>query len=118
MFFHVHNVLGQFTVDSPSPEVKAVLDVNEPVFAIFDNGDKVKEVRMYARFLPPGSVLLVHDWQLPHLPKPHWEVGPNDVLPELTSRGLNLKYADFAEHIGASTRVFEREPVTLIWEKD
>lgn len=117
MYFHLHNVLGAHTVDNPSPEVVKVLDVNEPVFAVFDNGDKVKEVRMYARFLPPGSVLLVHDWRLLDLPKPHWEVGPNDVLPELTARGLEPKYGDFAEHIGSSIRVFERAPTELIWEK-
>jgi hypothetical protein len=38
-------------------------------------GEQVKETRMYSRFLPPGSVLLLHDWKLLDLPKPHWEVG-------------------------------------------
>ena len=72
---------------------------------------------MYSRFLPAGSTLLIHDWQLLDLAKPHWEVGPKDVLPELTSRGLESKYADFAEHIGSSIRVFQRAPQSLEWAK-
>ncbi len=52
------------------------------------------------------------------LPRVAQQVGPEDVMNELKSRGLEPMYHDFAEHIGSSIRVFQRAPMELIWEKE
>lgn len=59
------NVVGQFGLVGPPG-----------VLLFCDNGDKVREVALYARHLRSGSVLLVHDWET--------EVPPAAVAPFLT----------------------------------
>lgn len=88
-----------------------------PQIALFDNGDKIRETNCYARYLPVGSVLLLHDWEHLDLPKPHWEMTYSYVSVELEARGFRKAYFDFAEHIGSSTRVFIRENEGIGWER-
>jgi hypothetical protein len=109
MVYHLEDILTDRTVDNPNPEVVKVLDVGEPIIALFDNGDKTRETHIYCKHLKVGSVLLLHDWEHLGLPMPHWEMTYSFVQEELESRGFVKAYFDFAEHIGSSTRAFIRQ---------
>ncbi len=87
-------------------QVVEVLNIGEPILALFDNGDKKKETDVYARYLAVGSVLMLHDWEHLDLPPPHWEMSYPMVQNTLESLGFQKAYFDFCEHIGSSTRVF------------
>ena len=74
MVYHLEDILTDKTVDNPNPAVVKVLDVGEPIIALFDNGDKTRETHIYCKHLKVGSVLLLHDWEHLGLPQPHWEM--------------------------------------------
>lgn len=83
MHFHLEDILTGRTAANPNKAVVNVLDIKEPIIALFDNGDKRRETDIYARYLAVGSVLLLHDWEHLDLPKPHWEMTYSYVKKEL-----------------------------------
>lgn len=111
MNYHITDILTNVEPNDPSThnkEVVNVLDVGFPVLGLFDNGDKKKETDIYARYMAVGSVLLLHDWEHLDLPRPHWEMSYSMVQNTLQALGFEKRYFDFAEHIGSSTRAFQR----------
>lgn len=111
MHFHITDILTNVLPDDPAthnPEVVQVLDTGFPVLGLFDNGDKKKETDCYARYMAVGSVLLLHDWEHLDLPRPHWEMSYSMVARTLEKLGFVKLYFDFAEHVGSSTRAFQR----------
>jgi hypothetical protein len=111
---HVFAFLVAFSCECVSQECHTL---HHWQIALFDNGDKIRETNCYARYLPVGSVLLLHDWEHLDLPKPHWEMTYSYVSTELELRGFRKAYFDFAEHIGSSTRAFIRESEGVGWEQ-
>ena len=79
--------------DGPATEVTTLLGV--PVALFCDNGDKVREVALYAPLLTPSSLCVVHDWQT--------EIDEEDI-PDC----LEERYGELCDEIGAMSRVFER----------
>ena len=74
------------------PEVVArVLD--RPVALLCDNGDKPREVALFAPLLHSGSILVAHDWGT--------EIGPADIPSCLTEILGNL-----CDQWGSASRVF------------
>ncbi len=67
------------------------LSGKQPVIALFDNGDKQRETQFYCRYMPVGSVLLLHDWEHLELPRPHWELNYEMVQEELEARGFEVR---------------------------
>lgn len=111
MIYHVTDILTDVHPDRPethNQQVVQALNTGEPVLALFDNGDKKKETDIYARYMAVGSILLLHDWEHLDLPRPHWEMTYSMVAKTLEKLGFEKRYHDFAEHIGSSTRAFQR----------
>jgi hypothetical protein len=51
MEFHKEDILTGYSGNNPNKVVVSVLDVGEPILALFDNGDKTRETNYYCRFL-------------------------------------------------------------------
>lgn len=56
IIFHVEDILGD-----PGP-VRELLRLPARTLLYCDNGNKIKEVELYADHLKPGDILGVHDW--------------------------------------------------------
>lgn len=67
----------------------------DPVIVLCDGGNKPRELRTFAPYLGPDSVIAVHDWGS--------EIFESDV-PDY----LDMIYGDFCEEMGSLTRFFQR----------
>ena len=70
-------------------------------FLFVDNGNKIKEVHMYARFCAPGCHMVIHDWDD--------EIKLGDVEQVLGENEFVARYADEAEALFSSCRCFVKE---------
>lgn len=77
-----------------------------PQIAFFDNGNKIKEVNTYIRYLPVGSVMVTHDWNI--------EIWWKDIEAEINARGFEKLHEAFAEKLGSNVRAFIRNSEGLV----
>lgn len=52
----------QDILSEPVPEIVDLIQSDKRVLLYCDNGNKIQEVHMYAKYLKSGSLLGVHDW--------------------------------------------------------
>ena len=67
-----------------------------PTVLFCDNGNKPRELKIFAPYLTSDSVVIVHDWMT--------EIFPNDI-PDY----LEEIYGDFCNDIGSISRVFRKK---------
>jgi len=95
--FYVESILGE----EPNKVVVEFLSTPCTKFVYMDNGNKVREVNTYAKYLREGDVLGVHDWG----PEINYErEGIKESLIEFKPHPLNL----FFEDRNLVTRMFVR----------
>jgi hypothetical protein len=69
-----------------------------------DNGNKIKEINMYAQYLNPNDLLGVHDWGT--------EVFIEGIQETVTKENLqHTKFSQMLEERKCSTRLFVKEPI-------
>lgn len=66
---------------------------------LVDNGDKIREASLYAKYLRRGAVIMVHDHCGP------WGEAYEALLPPF---GFKPMYGPFASHIGSCLRIWVR----------
>lgn len=66
----------------------------KPLILFCDGGNKPREVKTFWRYMPKGSILMVHDWGT--------ETLPSDIPEE-----LEMVYGDFCEELVSMTRCFK-----------
>lgn len=69
----------------------------EPAILLCDGGNKPREIKMFAPFVPRDGLLVVHDWMT--------EVGPDDVPDTLVE-----VCGELCDTLGSMSRVFEQAP--------
>ncbi len=67
----------------------------------FDNGNKIKEVSMYAQYIIPGSGFLVHDWNN--------EIKISDIQKTLDENNFVMEYENAAEFLHSHLRFFRKK---------
>lgn len=75
-----------------------------PGILFCDNGDKPREVALYAPLLRAGELLVVHDWSDEGKGHGAAEIGPADIPADL----LRMVHEDICLELGADSRVFVR----------
>ncbi len=83
----------------PNETVINILKQNGTKFLYCDNGDKIKEVKYYSKYLNIGDILGVHDWNK--------EIFYDDVKDEL-SGFFPIKHDQF-ESLGFSSRFWIKD---------
>lgn len=73
-------------------------------FALMDNGKKADEVNVYSKYLPVGSVLITHDWNI--------EVSWDQIKDVLTARGFVPIYEHLGLYLKSNTRAFFRKSIS------
>ncbi len=82
-------------LDHPQLEVLELI-VDRRIALFCDNGNKIREVELYAPAMFPGSLLIVHDWGT--------EIGPENI-----PSYFSPLYEDLCDEIGSLSRVFRKE---------
>jgi hypothetical protein len=96
--FHIENILLD-----PNQNLIGLLSRPEKKFLYCDNGNKMKEINMYAQYLNPGDFLGVHDWGT--------EVFIEGIQETVDKENLKpTKYSQMLEERKCSTRIFLKEP--------
>jgi cephalosporin hydroxylase len=93
VIFHINDILS-----NPLEEIIDLCKDKRPKVLYCDNGNKIKEVKMYAKYLNVGDMLGVHDWNK--------EIVYDDVRDELKSFE-NIQHELF-ETNNWSTRFFKK----------
>lgn len=81
----------QLDIFAQATHIGEYLQREEPVIVLCDGGNKAREVKTFAPYLSPGSLLVVHDWGT--------EVQPSEIT-------LEMAYQDLFERYGSMSRVF------------
>jgi hypothetical protein len=97
--FHMGNIL-----EKPNQELIDLLSRPEKKLLYCDNGNKIKEINMYAQYLNPNDLLGVHDWGT--------EVFIEGIQETVTKENLqHTKFSQMLEERKCSTRLFVKEPI-------
>lgn len=87
--FRQHDVLG-----NPEP-VRELIREYGPIVLFCDNGNKAREVELYAEHTAPGSLIVVHDWN-------------REIFPTQIPSFLTEIYGEECDTIESWTRFFRR----------
>jgi len=108
VFFHIVDVLKE-----ESSELINVIE-DYPLsrkFLYCDNGDKAKEIEMYAKYLYLGDLLGCHDWES------RWKSKEKKSLPDFQKKVLPiLKELDFFQ-VPENEMLRERDLFSRFWTK-
>lgn len=92
MYFHKTDILS-----SKNEQVTNI--INKPnTFLFVDNGNKEKEVNMYASSCGENTVMIIHDWGK--------EVKQENVEPELSNCGFEMYYEKLAQELNCICRCY------------
>lgn len=83
----------QLDIFREAEQIGSYLRTQEPVVLLCDGGNKAREMKTFAPYLTPESLLVVHDWG-------------TEIHPQEVPAGLTMLHSDLYERFGSMSRVF------------
>ena len=96
-YYHIGDLLTSVYID-----MCKIIETSN-CFLFVDNGNKIKETHMYAKYCGQGCHMVIHDWDD--------EIGIEDVRDVLNENGFKLCYEDISIALFSSCRCFVKEGV-------
>lgn len=99
---HAQYVFLQINIlESAHPAlIRLISDGGESFLLLVDNGDKMRELELYAEYVKPGGVVVVHDWES--------EVPPDKAVSLMSGMGFMPLLWDLATGERSNFRAWRR----------